>query len=70
MKVYKNPALRAGPQPFKPTIGPKPTSHPPKAGAAAAAKVDSGKPAKCALEGKKWIVVSFKLIFMLFSNPP
>jgi hypothetical protein len=67
MKTHKNPALRTGPQPFKPSIGPKPTAHPahpPKP----AAKTEQTKPAKCALEGKKWIVVSSVLSVHHFSD--
>jgi len=54
MKTHKNPALRTGPQPFKPNLAPKPGSAP-KPGPAPP-KTDKSKPAKCALEGKKWVV--------------
>jgi hypothetical protein len=54
MKTHKNPSLRSGPQPFKPSPAPKPAPHAPKPGV----KTEQAKPAKCALEGKKWVVVS------------
>ena len=55
MKTHKNPQLRSGPQPFKAShSGPTPY----KAPAAAAQKPAAApKPAKCELQGKKWIVV-------------
>ncbi|ELT97182.1 hypothetical protein CAPTEDRAFT_18736 [Capitella teleta] len=53
-KTHKNPALRQGPQPFKPTISPKPgRSH---VHAPSAPKAAPAKPPKTELEGKKWVV--------------
>jgi len=52
MKTHKNPALRDASSSAKPAPSPKP---------AISAKPQAQKPAhppKCALEGKKWIVVS------------
>ena len=54
MKTHKNPTLRDAntgkPVPAaKPTVGSKPQQQPQK---------PADKPAKCMLEGKKWIVVS------------
>ena len=60
MKTHKNPALRTGPQPFKPSPAPKPSSQPTKPGAAAAPKAQPAKPPKCVLDGKKWTVVSYR----------
>lgn len=57
MKTHKNPALRFNaPQPFKPSPSPKPKAA--SSAAAAAVKQQPPKPPRCALEGKKWIVVS------------
>ncbi|KAJ8321617.1 hypothetical protein KUTeg_000088 [Tegillarca granosa] len=52
MKTHKNPGLRQGPAPFKPTQPPKPAPKP-------AAKVEPKvvkKPPVCELQDKKWIV--------------
>ena len=67
MKTHKNPSLRNfnAPQPFKPAPSPKPVSShaKPTAAGAAAKPQEHAKPSKCALEGKKWVVVSFVIIF-------
>lgn len=65
MQTHKNPALRFNsPQPFKPTTTPKPGAG---KTAAAPAKQQAVKPPRCALEGKKWVVVSNIHLFCLFS---
>jgi len=51
MKTHKNPALRKGPAPFKPTPAPKPVSSPLAKPSAAPAK-----PPLTELQGKKWVV--------------
>jgi len=61
MKTHKNPALREV-QPAKPTPSPKPS---------VAAKPQAQKPAanppKCALESKKWVVVSMMSVLLFLS---
>nr|CAG4644081.1 EOG090X08PR [Lepidurus arcticus] len=49
MQTHKNPNLRTGPAPFKPAVAPKP-------GSTVAQPKPADKPAKMALEGKKWIL--------------
>nr|CAG4651949.1 EOG090X08PR [Triops cancriformis] len=49
MQTHKNPALRSGPAPYKPVIAPKP-------GSSTAPTKPADKPAKMALEGKKWLL--------------
>ena len=53
MKTHKNPTLRTGPKPFiatKPSPSPSPV-------AAKKTVAPAAKPPKCALEGKKWLIV-------------
>jgi adenylyl cyclase-associated protein len=52
MKTHKNPGLRQGPQPFKPTISPKPG----RSGVSPPKTVMPAKPPRTELDGKKWIV--------------
>ena len=60
MKTHKNPALRQGPAPFRPTgtapkTAPKPSAKP--------TPVQSHPPVT-ELQGKKWVVVSISHITM------
>lgn len=63
MQTHKNPDLRFNsPQPFKPTTTPKPGAGK----AASPTKQQQVKPPRCALEGKKWIVVSKISVYQFF----
>nr|CAG4640987.1 EOG090X08PR [Eulimnadia texana] len=56
MQTHKNPNLRTGPAPFKPSVAPKPGATPAAAAPAPAATKAVDRPARLVLDGKKWLV--------------